>query len=173
MQPAKAVDSLVGHACTVAAPDLGHNAPMQPTTIRPMRDADVGRVADLTAQLGYPSTVADIDARFAYVRSRRDDEVLVAVDASDEPIGWIHVSRFASLEASELALIGGMVVDEEHRSAGIGEALLAASEAWAREHGARTMVVRSRVTRERAHRFYERHGYATVKTSHVFEKALA
>jgi hypothetical protein len=34
------------------------------------------------------------------------------------------------------------------------------------------MVVRSRITRERAHGFYERHGYATVKTSHVFEKPL-
>jgi len=35
-----------------------------------------------------------------------------------------------------------------------------------------TMVVRSRVARERAHRFYEREGYALVKTSHVFEKPL-
>jgi len=34
------------------------------------------------------------------------------------------------------------------------------------------MVVRSRVARERAHRFYEREGYALVKTSHIFEKRL-
>ena len=143
------------------------------TPIRPMREADAARVAELTRQLGYPSTPEDIGGRFAYLRARPEDEVLVVVDEEDRPIGWIHVSRFASLEASDVALIGGMVVGEEHRSGGIGEALLAASEAWAREHGARTMVVRSRVTRERAHRFYERHGYATVKTSRVFEKALA
>ena len=144
---------------------------MQPI-IRPMRREDATRVAGLTGQLGYPSTPDDIGGRFAYVCSRPDDEVLVAVDEHDEPIGWIHVSRFASLEASDLALIGGMVVGDGHRSAGIGEALLAAGEAWAREHGASTMVVRSRSTRERAHRFYERHGYHTVKTSHVFEKPL-
>ena len=137
-----------------------------------MRDADAARVANLTAQLGYASSDEQIAARFAHLRSRPDDEVLVAVDADDAPIGWVHVSRFASLEASDLALIGGMVVDQEHRSAGVGEALLAASEAWALQHGAATMVVRSRSTRERAHRFYERHGYATVKTSHVFEKPL-
>jgi hypothetical protein len=34
------------------------------------------------------------------------------------------------------------------------------------------MLVRSRVTRLDAHRFYERAGFATVKTSLVFEKAL-
>ena len=145
---------------------------MRPTTIRPMRDDDAGRVAELTAQLGYPSTPAEIAARFAHVSSRPDDDVLVAVDDRDRPIGWIQVSRFASLEAGEVALIGGLVVDESYRSAGIGDALLAAGEAWGRQHGAKTMLVRSRVTRERAHRFYERHGYATVKTSHVFEKPL-
>ena len=144
---------------------------MQPT-IRPMRETDTARVAALTGQLGYPSTPADIGARLSYLRGRPEDDVLVAVDDHDQPIGWIHVSRFASLEASDVALIGGLVVDDAHRAGGIGEALLAAGEAWARRHGATTMVVRSRVTRERAHRFYERHGYATVKTSHVFEKPL-
>lgn len=138
-----------------------------------MRDIDVERVADLTAQLGYPATSTQIEARFAHVRSRPDDEVLLAVDEHDVAIGWIHVSRFASLEASDVALIGGLVVDDAHRSGGVGQALLAAGEDWARDHGAATMVVRSRITRERAHRFYERHGYATVKTSHVFEKPLS
>lgn len=144
---------------------------MEPA-IRPMRTTDAARIAELTGQLGYPSTPEDIGGRFAHLRGRSWDEILVAVDDGDLPIGWIHVSRFASLEASDVALIGGMVVDEAHRAGGIGAALLGAAEGWAREHGASTMVVRSRVTRERAHRFYERHGYAAVKTSRVFEKPL-
>ena len=137
-----------------------------------MRADDTARVAELTGQLGYPSTPHDIGGRFAYLRRRPEDEVLVAVGEDDQPIGWIHVSRFASLEASDVALSGGLVVDDAHRAGGIGEALLDAAEGWARGHGASTMVVRSRITRERAHRFYERHGYRTVKTSHVFEKPL-
>jgi GNAT superfamily N-acetyltransferase len=87
-------------------------------------------------------------------------------------VGWIHVSRVTSLAVSDTALVGGLVVDEPHRSANIGAALLVAAERWAIEHGARTMTVSSRVTRERAHRFYEREGYALLKTSHVFEKPL-
>jgi hypothetical protein len=34
------------------------------------------------------------------------------------------------------------------------------------------MQVRSRMSRERAHRFYEREGYEQVKTSVVFRKPL-
>jgi hypothetical protein len=34
------------------------------------------------------------------------------------------------------------------------------------------MIVGTRVTRERAHRFYQREGYALQKTSHFFDKAL-
>ena len=68
-----------------------------------MREADTARVAELTGQLGYPSPADDIRLRIAYVRSRPEDEVLVAVDVEDQPIGWIHVSRFASLEASRIA----------------------------------------------------------------------
>ena len=144
---------------------------MQPT-IRPMRADDTARVAELTGPAAAVVEREDFGGRFAYLRRRPEDEVLVAVGEDDQPIGWIHVSRFASLEASDVALIGGLVVDDAHRAGGIGEALLDAAEGWARGHGASTMVVRSRITRERAHRFYERHGYHTVKTSHVFEKPL-
>jgi GNAT superfamily N-acetyltransferase len=82
------------------------------------------------------------------------------------------VARLALLEASELACINGLVVDEAHRSDGIGAELVAAAEAWAWEHGATAIMVRSRSARVRAHRFYERLGYVEVKRSHVFEKPL-
>ena len=35
-----------------------------------------------------------------------------------------------------------------------------------------TLIVRSRITRQRAHRFYERAAYVQTKLSHVFEKPL-
>jgi GNAT superfamily N-acetyltransferase len=142
------------------------------TTIRPMRAADVPRVAALTTELGYPSTTEEIERRFTAVSARPEGVVLVATDGEDEAIGWIHVLRVASLEASDVAMVAGLVIGERHRSAGIGADLLAAGEAWSRKHGARTMAVRSRSTRPRAHRFYERHGYVQIKLSHVFEKPL-
>ena len=70
------------------------------------------------------------------------------------------------------SLIVGLVIVEGHRSAGIGAALLAAAEAWARARGCKRLVVATRITRERAHRFYAREGYEVSKTSYFLTKAL-
>ena len=143
------------------------------TSIRRMRGTDAERVADLTTQLGYPASAEDISARFEDLDGRPDEHViLVATDDAGEAIAWIHVARLRSMEVSDVALIGGLVVGDGHRSGGVGAELLAAAEAWARERGATKMTVRSRSTRPRAHRFYERHGYVQVKISHVFDKPL-
>lgn len=145
---------------------------MSEARIRPARPADAGAVAELSGQLGYPVEAIEQARRLAPVLASERDAVLVAVDVADRPIGWIHVQERMLLEASGQALVAGLVVDAAHRSGGIGRALLAAGEAWARERGLATMRVLSRVERERAHRFYQREGYALVKTSRVFERRL-
>lgn len=142
------------------------------TRIRPMREADAARVAALTTQLGYPVAPDELASRLAEVRTHDDHELLVAVDPDDAAIGWIHVGRHAGLEVADLAIIHGLVVDETLRSGGIGNELVDAAEAWARSTGATTIIVRSRVARQRAHRFYERIGYVEVKVSHTFSKPL-
>jgi GNAT superfamily N-acetyltransferase len=140
--------------------------------VRPMTAADLDPAADLTTQLGYPVDGAELGRRLAAIRGQPAEEVLVAVGDDDRPIGWIHVARLTTLEASDRALIGGLVVHEAHRSAGIGASLVAAAEAWARQRGAVAIVVRSRIKRERAHRFYEQLGYRETKRGVVFEKPL-
>ena len=140
--------------------------------IRPMLPTDATRVADLATQLGYPSTADEIVDRLTELDAHPRAVALVAVDDAGEPIGWIQVERTPSLAVGNTALIGGLVVDEAHRSGRTGTALLEAGESWAREHGARTMTVSSRIARERAHRFYEREGYERLKTSHIFVKPL-
>ena len=137
--------------------------------IRPMTAADAPRVADLTTQLGYPTDPEETVQRLSALDDRH--AALVA-DEGGRAIGWVHVTLVTSLVSGMKGDIGGLVVDESHRSGGVGAELLAAAEAWARERGAGRMVVRSRVARERAHRFYAREGYELIKTSHVFEKRL-
>jgi GNAT superfamily N-acetyltransferase len=132
---------------------------------------DVTALVELNEQLGYPTSEAELRQRLAPILESREDAVFVAVDGG-QPIGWIHVAIERGLEASRVAGLRGLVVDQAHRSGGVGRALLHAAEAWAREHGCEVVTVRSRVTRARAHQFYEREGYARVKTSHVFAKPL-
>ena len=95
------------------------------TALRPMVAADAPIVADLATQLGYPSSPDEVATRFEELHRRDDDEVLVATDAEDTPIGWVHVARVAALESGPMALIGGLVVDDAHRSSGVGGELLA------------------------------------------------
>ena len=126
----------------------------------------------LSEQLGYPVEPDELAERLAAVTANDHARLMVAVDAEDRPIGWIHVEVQRTLVAPLSAQVMGLVVDEAARSAGIGRDLLRSAEAWAGERGCRRMLVGTRVTRERAHRFYEREGYAVEKTSYFFEKEL-
>lgn len=141
--------------------------------IRPARPADAADLARLTTQLGYPVDPDEQGRRLAGVIARKDDTVLVAVDPADRPLAWIHLAVRRLLELGDTAQVMGLVVDEAARSGGIGAALLATGEAWARERGCRNMDVASRETRADAHRFYERQGYTCYKVSYRFHKPLA
>ena len=140
-------------------------------TIRPMTAGDCMAVARLTNQLGYPVDRDEIADRYVAIAANDQHAVLVA-DEGGDAIGWVHVARHLVLEARDQAVIHGLVVDEAHRSTGLGAELVAAAEEWARRHGATSILVRSRSTRRCAHRFYERLGFVEVKRSHVFEKPL-
>jgi GNAT superfamily N-acetyltransferase len=140
--------------------------------IRPPRDEDAAALAALSEQLGYPVSADELRARLSAVATNDQAAVLVATDAADRPIGWLHVELKRTLVAPLTAQIMALVVDDAARNHGVGKELLAAAEAWASTRGCRHMIVGTRVTRQRAHRFYQREGYALQKTSHFFEKSL-
>jgi len=139
--------------------------------IRPPIPADATALAALAGELGYPTSAEALLGRLAAVHPT-DAAVIVSTDADDVPTGWCQVELHRSLVAPMSAMILGLVVGEGHRSAGIGAALLAAAEAWARARGCQRLVVATRITRERAHRFYAREGYEVSKTSYFMTKAL-
>ena len=141
------------------------------TLIRPATLEDVPALVDLNDQLGYPTTEADMIERLTPILASDEHALLLAYD-DGLPVGWIHVALDRGLEASRAAVLRGLVVDERHRSLGIGHDLLRAAEDWARAHGCAVLVVRSRIARQGAHRFYLREGFEHVKTSHVFGKPL-
>jgi GNAT superfamily N-acetyltransferase len=139
--------------------------------IRRPRGQDAATLAELSGQLGYPVSPAELEARLSAVAGNDHAAVFVA-EAADRPIGWVHVELKRTLVAPLTAQIMGLVVDDASRNAGVGRELLSAAEAWAANRGCRHMVVGTRVTRERAHRFYAREGYTLQKTSYFLEKGL-
>lgn len=139
--------------------------------IRVADRTDAPVIAVLNGELGYPSTPGEVADRLAQIDESPGDALLVA-EHLGHVVGWAHVALKPSLLNVRSAQLMGLVVAEAERSAGIGKALLAEAEGWARARGAERMVVASRVTRERAHRFYQREGYAVLKRSLMFEKRL-
>jgi GNAT superfamily N-acetyltransferase len=140
--------------------------------IRAAQAPDHARVAKLAGQLGYPSTPEEIARRLQGIKSSVEAGVFVAELDSGEIAGWIAVFVYRTVEADARAEVSGLVVDERFRSQRVGEHLLARAEEWARENGCRAIGLRSNVVRERAHAFYERHGYTHVKTQKAFRKQL-
>lgn len=138
-------------------------------TLRSAQTADAERVRALMEQLGYDVPAEQIERRLA--QRGHDREVFVA-EGADEVVGWAGVCVREDFVGGRYAEIEGFVVDAKTRSSGIGTRLLQAVEGWARSRNCDSMRVRSNVIRDRAHAFYERHGYGKIKAQFSFRKTL-
>lgn len=141
------------------------------TTIRCARTYDAVAIAALCGELGYPSTRQQVVSRLAAIEGA-SAKVFVAENGNGEVIAWLHVGCRARLTNDAEAEILGLVVAADARGSGIGRMLLERAAAWAVEHSCASLRVRSRVERERAHRFYEREGFVSVKTQRVFVRRM-
>jgi len=149
--------------------------------VRPATPDDAPAIALLADQLGYPTAPDDMRARLIARLGHPGETVLVAELRDECPakpgpaevVGFVHLFDTPPLVGNPCTVeIGGLVVDAACRSGGIGARLLHAAEDWAARHGGGVVRVRSNVIRTDAHRFYERHGFATVKRQVVFERPI-
>lgn len=141
-------------------------------TIRPARASDAESIAELSGQLGYPATRAQVNERLRRLVPGSIHAVFVAESPGAGVIGWLHVSLTHLLESETRAEVNGLVVADGQRSLGAGAKLVEAAEQWARSRGCKNVNVRSNVIRERAHAFYLRQGYEHYKTQKAFRKRL-
>ncbi|MCF0070949.1 GNAT family N-acetyltransferase [Dyadobacter sp. CY261] len=93
---------------------------------------------------------------------------------SSRPVGMVscHIQPLLH-HAALVSEIQEMYVEPEYRSQQVGMALMEYVTRFAKEEGAIQMEVTSRATREQAHRFYEREGFAKshVKLVRYFNEA--
>jgi GNAT superfamily N-acetyltransferase len=139
--------------------------------IRRAKSSDAAYLAALSGELGYPVTAAEMKLRLSRMKPAANNAVFVA-ETRGEVIGWVHVSVNHLMEVAVRAEVNGLVVNEKQRNNGAGARLLEAAEKWARGKRCVNMSLRSNVIRERAHAFYERHGYEHYKTQKAFRKPL-
>jgi GNAT superfamily N-acetyltransferase len=141
-------------------------------TVRQVALADAPVVAELSGQLGYETSAEEMEQRLETILPLRKGHVVLVACLGDEVVGWIESEIVCHIQTPPHVLITGLVVKDGVRSLGVGSRLCAEIEDWSRRQGVAVIRVTSRMTRERAHRFYLREGYKQTKTSAVFEKAL-
>jgi GNAT superfamily N-acetyltransferase len=144
----------------------------RPPSTRSPQLSDVPRLSELSSQLGYPVSEAELGRRVTHLLACPDHHLLLAETPPDQVVGWIHAAEQWVLESEPACEILGLVVDQNCRGQGIGGMLVAAIETWAVTRGIGTIRVRSNVVRAESHPFYERLGFTRVKSQHVYRKSL-
>ena len=138
--------------------------------IRGARPDDAPALAELSSQLGYPSTERQVRERLSLLLDP-ERELLVA-DAPDGPAGFIDVHVQRVVESDAYGEVGGLVVAAAHRGEGLGAALLAAAADWSRARGLERLWIRADRARVGPHEFYEAIGCAVVKDQRVYAYPL-
>jgi GNAT superfamily N-acetyltransferase len=139
--------------------------------IRLARVEDAAAVALLTQQLGYEVDPSDAAPKLSRILSRADQQLFIA-ESDGRPIAWLHAMTLESVETEAAVVIAGLVVDRTYRGKGIGRLLMDKAESWAASRGCGIVRLWSTASRHGAHQFYERLGYAKIKTQYSFAKRL-
>ena len=139
--------------------------------IRDMTRDDVEAIMPLMIQLGYEVNIAELMRRYERLESAADHHLFVA-ELHGQLAGFCHVFARPALEKPPEAIVQSLVVDAPERQAGIGRALMATVEDWAKARGFTSVALYSQVEREDAHAFYENLGYERVATSGLLRKSL-
>ena len=131
--------------------------------VRPARPQDFPAVTALLEELGRPpvlGTDREDGARGLFLAWLEDPAMEAYVAEIDgQVVGFVDLQFVARLNFdAPQAWIPDLIVREDARSRGAGEALMARAEASARERGAFALSLESANWRTRAHAFYRRFG---------------
>lgn len=139
--------------------------------LRPAEWNDAPALTNLSGQLGYETSLEEVQNRLEMLLPLPDHRVEVAL-VEGKIAGWIHSFFALRLESEPFVEIGGMVVDERFRRMGIGRMLVNSAREWAKSKPCNKVRVRSNIIRQDARRFYEHLGFRETKTQAVFDLKL-
>ena len=143
---------------------------------RKARINDLPFLKNLSEELGYLNSFHDLEKRFQEIEIAEDHQLLVATFSNGQTesiVGMAHFRRLTSFSVPAQLEITGVIVNSNHRSKGIGAALIEQATPFAQKLGLSRIRLTSNIQRNDAHRFYLRLGFKQVKTSHCFEKDLS
>jgi ribosomal protein S18 acetylase RimI-like enzyme len=136
------------------------SAKMHPSVIREATLPDAEAITRLLAELGYPTEQDVVERHLAPLLALSDSNRVLVALLQQTVVGFIAVHVIPLLHRPHpLGRITSLVVAEPARGFGIGRQLVAAGEAFLREHGCLHIEVSSAEHRLGAHAFYKELGY--------------
>jgi GNAT superfamily N-acetyltransferase len=132
---------------------------------------DAAEISRLSLQLDPDLDPVTFTQRFARLLERATHAFFVLDDA-EGVVGFAAAEHRSLLQFGERIELIALIVDPRVRRQGAGGALMAAVEAWAWRRGVENMVIRSSLSRDASHPFYQRVGYVQHKTQHVYIRKL-
>jgi GNAT superfamily N-acetyltransferase len=139
--------------------------------IRKARPEDAARLAEISGvALGYASSPEDTRRRLTSVSANPAHFLRVAEDDRGEAIGFVHACAYDTIFYDPVKYVMALAVAPAWQGKGVGKALLAACEDWARADGAMGVRLSSGSDRLGAHAFYKHLGYALRKEQKSFWK---
>jgi len=143
--------------------------------IRGYRDGDWDEWLRMSRALFPAETDDSLTSGMRDFRARRDAEVFV-VDRGDGRLGGFveaGARPYADgCDTSPVGYIEAWFIDPDARRQGLGRALLAAAEDWARAQGYTEMASDALIDNIMSHRAHAAAGYVEVERQIVFRKSL-
>ena len=139
--------------------------------IRDAEMTDIVAMTELINQLGYDTTKDEMKIRFANIQSHEDYKTFVATTAT-QIVGMVGMTKCYFYERNGIYVrVLALVTKNSFRQNGIGRKLMEASEKWAIEIGANTILLNcgNREERTIAQQFYQKLGYQ-IKSSGFIKK---
>jgi GNAT superfamily N-acetyltransferase len=101
------------------------------------------------------------DDLLRHLEDQPANSYLFVAEADGERVGFIHLQRTEDFFTGRSNChVSDLAVAPDHEGKGIGKALLAHAEAWAREHHCQLVTLAVFPGNERARALYESNGYA-------------
>ncbi|ANH83943.1 hypothetical protein A8C56_14065 [Niabella ginsenosidivorans] len=129
--------------------------------IRGYREEDLNAVTGLTNQLGYPTTVDEMQQRMLRLSGKEDYRTVVAA-VNGEVAGYAGLIKGFCWEKNGCFVrIQALVVNSNYRQTGIGKKLIASTEQWAKAIHAKALILNCGINPERegARLFYPKIGF--------------
>lgn len=138
-------------------------------TTRDFQPDDIKSLSDLTNELGYPTTAAEMETRMKTI-SQLDNHWTVVAVSGGNVVGYIGLNKNYFWEQNgHFIRIQALVVKKEFRRHGVGQKLIDYAETLARRVDARIIILNcgNKAERKSAHLFYPKVGFEAKSTGYV------